>query len=119
MDAVDDGEAIEAGVFSWFLANDTLYGDSLVADVFGFTPEDTAKGMPLDRYVARLHPDDRERAKRLIARAVADGQPYHAEYRTVCTEGRTRRVIALGRCFRDHNDMLFIYSGIVYPIDQL
>jgi PAS domain-containing protein len=109
----------EAGIYSWIIESNTLYGDSLIADLYGFDPGEAAAGLPLETYLGRLHDEDQPEIKRLIKKAVLDGKPYHAEHRVRNAEGAFRWVISMGRCFRDQNAMPLIFSGIMYPIDQL
>jgi PAS domain-containing protein len=112
-------EIVEAGVYTWFVEQDRLFGDTLIAALFGLEAEDTVGGLPLSDYLSRIHPDDRDRTKRLIKQAMIDGQPYHAEYRVMDGSNQAIPVIALGRCFRNPDGTPFIYSGIIHPIDLL
>lgn len=114
-----ESEIVEAGVYTWFVEEDRLFGDTLIAALFGLDAEDTIAGLPLSNYLSRIHPDDRDKTKRLITQAMLDGQPYHAEYRVLNVLDQAIQVIALGRCFRNPDGTPFIYSGIIYPIDQL
>jgi PAS domain-containing protein len=112
-------EITEAGVYTWCLSKDLLYGDTLVAALFGLDPDETTRGLPLMSYLERLHDDDRGDVRRQITRAVLNGLPYHAEYRVRNARGEAQHVMSLGRCFQDRNGMPVLYSGIVYPVSQL
>ena len=112
-------EIMEAGVYTWLLSQNILYGDTLIASLFGLDPEETTRGLPIEAYLARVHEEDIKTARRLINKAVLDGLPYQTEYRVMNAQGHYQLVIALGRCFHDRNAMPVIYSGLVYPIDQL
>jgi PAS domain-containing protein len=112
-------EEVEAGVYTWCVATDVQYGDSLVAVLFGLDPEDVRRGLPLSVFTDRIHPDDRAEVSRLITKAVIDGQPFNAEDRVIGIDGEVQEVIDLGRCYYDRNGMPHFCSGIVYPINQL
>lgn len=81
------------------LDTDTLYSDSAVALFFGLDPRETTRGLPIAKYIARMHPDERETIARLISVAVQSGLPYHAEYRGADTKGHFCWVMASGRWF--------------------
>ncbi len=109
----------EAGIYTWCLENDTLYGDTAVAVLFGLDPAATLRGLSVTDYIARVHPDDQGNLAQLVRKAVEDGCPYRAEYRVVDASGLIRPVMAFGRCFRDRSGAPAYYSGIVHPIDNL
>jgi PAS domain-containing protein len=109
----------EAGIFTWSLDTDTLYGDTLIAALFGLDPEETVRGLPLASFIVRIHIDDKPRVAGLISNAVKTGQPYQAEYRVLDAFDEARWVMATGRCFRDRSGNPSHYAGIVYPIDAL
>jgi hypothetical protein len=101
------------------LNDDRLFGDTAVAALFGLDPTLTVKGLPLSSYIERVHVDDRGMLKVLISKAVRDGLPYGTEYRVQNSMGAFALVMAVGRCFRDSGGNPILYSGIIYPVDQL
>ena len=56
-----------------------------------------------DLFYSRLHPDDRERTRAAVERAVYGREPYDIEYRTVAPDGRQRWIRAKGRAYYDSN----------------
>lgn len=112
-------DEIEPGVYTWIVATDLHYGDSMVATLFGLKSQDTQRGLPVARYLERIHIEDRAGVSRLIAKAVSDGQPFYAEYRVVGAKGLICHVIDIGRCYYHSNGMPHLCSGIVYPVSQL
>lgn len=117
--AEDPSEPNEAGIFTWVLESNLIFGDTLVASLFGLDPRQTARGLPFEAYVARVHEEDRAQTKHLIKQAIVDGQPYHAEHRLMDASGVYRWSVAMGRCFQSENSMPLFFSGIIYPIDLL
>lgn len=118
-DAEDHLAPTEAGIFTWVVESNLIFGDTLVASLFGLDPRQTVKGLPFESYLARVHEEDRAETKRLIKQAILDGQSYHAEHRLMNASGAYRWSVAMGRCFQNENSMPLFFSGIVYPIDQL
>lgn len=108
---------VEAGIFTWCLATDTLFADSAVAALFGLDPYLTVRGLPIADYLAWVHPEDRPPLARRISEAVIDGGPYSAAYRVVDPAGQVRQVMSFGRCFRDKTGNPAHYAGIVHPYD--
>jgi PAS domain-containing protein len=108
----------EAGIFTWHLAEDRLYGDTAVAALFGLDPVKTLRGLPASEYIARIFPADRPLVARLWSKAVTGGRPYRAEYRVVDATGRIRHVMSFGRCFRDRAGNPVHYAGIVHELSD-
>lgn len=109
----------EAGIYTWCLNTDTVYGDTAVADLFGIDPARTLNGLPIANYMERVHPEDRATLAKSISEAILNGSPYRSEYRVFDTDGRIREVMAFGRCFRDETGNPAYYAGIVHPIETL
>jgi PAS domain-containing protein len=105
----------EAGVFTWNLANNTLFADSAVAKLFGLCPDATVAGLPLQAYVERIHAEDRADVAKSIHECVISGEASQQTYRVLGFNGRLTDVIVLGRCFRDASGDPCQYTGIVFP----
>ncbi len=112
-------DQMEAGIYTWSVAEDRLYADTAIAALFGLDPSKTIGGLPLSSYIERVHLDDQGQLASLIAKAVEDGQPYNAEYRVKNALNEYELVMAVGRCFRDSTGTPTLYSGIVYPVQSL
>ncbi|MBA9070236.1 PAS domain S-box-containing protein [Methylobacterium sp. RAS18] len=90
-------EATGTGVFDYDLVSDELKWDARVRTFYGLAPDDP---VDLAVHLARVHPDDRERADKAVADAVdpAGSGIYDITYRTVSLEdGVERWVYAKGR----------------------
>lgn len=66
-----------------------------VTQFFGVSEKAAAEGLPLPQIIAGLDPADRDRVAGLIARSIATGEPYEAEYRVI-DGGMPRHVVARG-----------------------
>ena len=95
-------DATGTGVFDYDLVADVLEWDARTRSFFGLGPEAT---VDLEVYLARLHPDDRDRADEAVRSATdpAGGGVYEITYRTVTPEdGVERWVSAKGQTlFKD------------------
>ena len=82
-------------VYDWDMASDRLSVLGPLAEIFGVSVESAAQGLPLQRFVEAIHPDDRARTAAAIETTARTGAPYEAEYR-VGQRGRERSVISRG-----------------------
>jgi len=62
--------------------------------LFGFTPSER---LEFDRILQRLHPDDREEFKQVLAKALEGGGTYDTEFRLTLPDGKTRWISSHGR----------------------
>ena len=75
-------DATETGIFDYDLVGDVLNWDTRTRALFGLGPDDPVS---LEVYLARLHPDDRERADQAVSAALdsTGGGTYDITYRTI------------------------------------
>ncbi len=78
-------------------------------------------GQPLDEaagegWLASLHPDDRERARRVCEEAVAAGRPYTNEYRLWHNSGEWRWVLDRVVPLRDERGAVTEWVGIISDV---
>ena len=103
-----------AGIFAWDLKRDLVQADAPIADLFGFIPADLARGIPIAAILQRIHDEDRPRVARAIHEAITSGQQYRDEHRVVRPDGSVRRILAIGRCFRDDQDLPSHCAGLIF-----
>lgn len=108
--------ANSSGTFTWKVSEDTVYADSVVATLFGIPERDAEQGLPLNRFLQAIYPDDLQGVSKAIAGALKSGSPYRAEYRVVSSTGKISRVLAMGRCFCDTTGRPIAYSGMLFDM---
>jgi len=64
--------------------------------IFGYGPDEM---ITMERFEASIHPDDLQMVRRIIARALDDGESIYVEYRIQAGDGRTRWISSCGRPF--------------------
>jgi PAS domain-containing protein len=111
-----DPDQPEAGIFTWDISTNRLYADGLVAEYFGLTAAETELGLPQERYLARVHPEDIAQVAEANRYAILTGEPYQLAYRVERSDGSWAEVIAFGRCFYSPGGEPSHFSGIVYPV---
>jgi PAS domain-containing protein len=105
----------ECGFFTWEIASNVLYADGAIAEMFGLDQHETESGLPLEAYLARIHPEDQSGAVKVIHDTIITLLPEHQNYRVRQASGTFVSVIVLGRCFRDRNGVPSLYAGIIFP----
>lgn len=82
------------GSWEWDLATGVVTWSNELYRIYGLAPRSCE--ITLEGFLARVHPDDRERVQRLVAAAVERGGPFaHAE-RIVRPDGSVRKLDTLG-----------------------
>jgi PAS domain S-box-containing protein len=82
------------GIWIRDFARNEIWASDKWRELFGFTP---SQRLELECILQRLHPDDREAVRQALAKAVAGGGRYEAEYRLVLPDGGMRWIASQGR----------------------
>ena len=69
-------------------------------------------------FVARLHPDDRDRVLAKINHAIATGEDYDIEFRVVYPNGTIRWALTQGKVFYDQNGQPMRMAGLDLDITE-
>ncbi len=87
-------EVGQIGTWEWSVAFGTLTWSDALFKIFGVPPtfEPT-----LERYMAGIHPDDRERVQAIIQQALVDHKPFRFSHRIVVPDGTQRSLQCSGR----------------------
>jgi len=105
----------DPGLFTWDMNADLVYADGALAALFGLDPAETERGLPVQTYLDRVHPDDVAVLAKQISDAIVAQHPTVQHYRSQKADGSYVSVSAFGRCFRDRKDNPIHYAGIVVP----
>jgi PAS domain S-box-containing protein len=104
----------EIATYEWDVTSDRLWGDANFDFIFA-TQRDADGTAPLARFVAAIHPDDREHVMRAVKHTVETGAEYDVEYRVVAGP-EERWVSARGRLERDDAAGIVRFHGAVLDI---
>ena len=105
----------ELGIWTWQVGGPVI-GDGNLATLFGLTEEQVAGGIPLELFLSRVHPDDREAVKAARSEALAAGGRYTPEYRVLGRDGEVRWVAARGKATLDAHGRPCSLNGAVLDI---
>ncbi len=106
-------DAAGLGTFSCDWPFDKILWDETAAHHFFLPPE---AAVDFDLFYTLLHPDDRERTRAAVDRAVSERAEYNVEYRTQAPDGRTRWINAVGRLTYDAEGTPVRFDGITADI---
>jgi PAS domain S-box-containing protein len=109
--------AAEIGTWTWDVASNAVVADENLARLFGISSADAAGGS-IELYVAKIHPDDRERVRQQIATTIRESETYRQEYRIMTSSGDVRWLIARGRVERDEQGAATRLPGVVLDITE-
>jgi two-component system, LuxR family, sensor kinase FixL len=84
-------EAANVGIWSRDLARNEIWANNQWRALLGFTPTE-----PLSpgRLIEKVHPDDRDRMRRILAESAESPGVYHAEFRVLMPDGEVRWIDA-------------------------
>ena len=85
------------GIWNWDVVRDRVTADSGLARIFSVPPESAARGIQSDALLSAVHPDDLQRLKEAIQRAVDESSEFRAVYRVLQKSGPPLRLLARGR----------------------
>jgi signal transduction histidine kinase len=91
--------AAEMGTWYWDIPADRQTTDANLTRLLGGGPVETSQ--PLDAFLARLHPDDRDRVRDDFLRTAREGTPLRTEFRVPRRDGTVRWLRDQGEVFRD------------------
>ena len=109
-------DALKIGVWSWRGEQRLIRYSRTTADLFGLPYDKARHGLPLDRYIKAMHPEDRDRFVDILDRTLAEGGPFLAEYRTVPKPDTERWVLDRGEFERDREGRVVAGRGLVIDI---
>lgn len=105
------------GVWDWDPNTDRVHADANFARLYGVAAERLADGAPLDEFLAAVHPDDLDRVRGEIGRALDQAGEYATEYRLVGADGEVRWVLARGAVTRGADGRARL-PGVVIDITE-
>jgi hypothetical protein len=110
--------ASNVGTWEYAVPADRVRFDEVMAALFGLDAEDGKHGLPLQRFVEAVHPEDVGLFERKVARVLAHGGLYVLEYRTCPTPGALHWVLARGRFEADATGRIVSGRGICVDITE-
>lgn len=109
-------ECAGCGTWDGELATRELRWSEATAAIFGLPAAES--GTSYDRFLAAVHPHDRQRVVEAFDGCLKRGKPYDIEHRCVLADGTVRWVHGRGRVMRDHRGRPMRMLGVVQDITE-
>lgn len=110
-------EAAGVGTWRWELGPDHIVWDRLTHQLYGLDPG-TFSGRWQDMEML-IHPDDCERVKTEVAKALAESEDFDTEYRVVWPrDGAIHYLRAMGKVFRDEKGKPLRLAGAFWDVTE-
>lgn len=107
-----------SGTWTWDVQRDLIFGDVNLGDYFGLSEDEFARGVPIERCLRSIVPQDRQRVKEAINFAVYDSIPFREVYRVQSRTRGIRKILAIGRCYMDASGEPRHYPGWFLDISE-
>jgi len=110
-------DAAGVGTWSWELGADHITWDRLTHSLYGLEPgQFSGHRREMEQFI---HPEDRERVKAEVAKALAVEEEYDTEYRIVWpSDGTTHSLRARGKVFRDASGRPLRLAGAFWDVTE-
>ncbi|MCZ2495230.1 PAS domain-containing protein [Xylophilus sp. Kf1] len=106
------------GTWVWDLPNDRFTIDASFAHSFGIDPALGHSGIPLERIIATVHPDDRDGLIAAIDEVIARGGAYAHQYRVRRADGKYYWIEANGRVDHAPDGTPSSFPGVLIDVDE-
>ncbi len=111
--------ALAAGsvyTWRWNLISNRVTTNHHFAHLFGIEPEDAAVGLPVERFLNAVHPEDQPRVMAAIEHTLSTGATYAVEFRIQNPAGEERWVFARGQVEYDSLGNAIAFPGALADI---
>jgi PAS domain S-box-containing protein len=85
------------GTWDWNVTENLIAADDRTARLYNIDPLHAGLGVPVERFLDAIHPDDVARVRADIEHVLNHGGDYRSEYRVTGADGVMRWVVASGR----------------------
>ncbi|MBD3584742.1 PAS domain S-box protein [Salinimonas sp. HHU 13199] len=100
------------GIWDWDIQKNIFTADERLAELFNISGEEARYGVAIEKPLASIHPDDKERIKAAIEASIEHGTPYDEEYRIVQQNGSIRWASFRGRVIYDEMGNAARFPGV-------
>ncbi|WP_118133519.1 PAS domain-containing protein [Oceanicella sp. SM1341] len=104
------------GVWDWDVVADRIVADQRFARMFWVDPEEAARGLRVEAFLAALHPDDDQRLRAAMAESMERGKSFAEDFRLRSPRGQIRWVNARGDCTFDDSGRCVRFTGVAVDL---
>lgn len=104
------------GSWEWDITNNDLIWSDHIFRLFGYKPQSFTPTYP--KFLARIHPDDRQQVEDAVNNAVQNNHPYEIDHRILTPDGQIRYVHEIGHVSYNNNQQPIRMIGTVLDITE-
>ena len=104
------------GTWHWDITENRRYFDDQACYLLGIDP--TMFTGAAEEFFKVLHPDDREKVMKALARTLEQDVPYETEYRAAWPDGDLHYIAARGKLIRDDEGRPVRLNGLIWDISE-
>lgn len=104
------------GAFDWDLQTNRVRAETSFALFYSVDPIEADKGVPVERYLEAVHPDDRERLQEQVVKAIEAHESFHCEYRLLSPSGQVQWISAQGQPEYNAEGQCVRFPGLSFDI---
>lgn len=104
------------GSWTWDAVADVVSWSEELRRIYGLLPGEPVGGY--EDFLGRVHPDDRERTKEVVAAAFRDGAPFNYDHRIVRGDGAVRMLQTRGGVVRGAGDAVARMVGCCMDVTE-
>jgi two-component system, LuxR family, sensor kinase FixL len=108
-------DAANLGIWVWDLARNEIWANDQWRAWFGFGKTEK---IDFDRYLEKLHPEDREGVRQTQAKAIGGESHYQTVYRVLLPENRLRWIASRGRIEFNATGKPILQRGVLLDITE-
>ncbi|HTK26722.1 MAG TPA: ATP-binding protein [Pyrinomonadaceae bacterium] len=108
-------ENAEIGLWYWDLVDSKIFSTPKCNELFDLPAYDV---LTYEKFIERVHPDDRDRVEQSLQKAHVNGTKYNEEYRIVYSDGRIEWLSCEGKSFLDPNGNPQKMTSVVRKITE-
>lgn len=106
------------GTWIWDLATNKITVDKNLSRMFGLSADECAKGLTPKAFISVIHPDDRQRMKAEIDKAISHKSLFDTEYRTLDKNGEVHWLLARGSIETDASNKPVRFPNVLLDITE-
>jgi PAS domain S-box-containing protein len=104
-------EAAHMGIWDWNILTGEITWYANFERLFGVAPG-SLNGITYLDFIARMHPDDRDRVLQKVVGTLASGEDYEDEFRILLPNGNVRWLASIGQVFYDETGRPVHMAGL-------
>lgn len=90
-------EATDTGIWEWNIEAGTLIWSPEMMRLYGMDPDKDV--ITYEKFMAALHPDDREKKQQILMHAAETGEPYQVDHRCIWKDGTLHWIQGRGKAY--------------------